>query len=191
MNQFTKEYDILFENPFLQIRNTPDGYTYAHEIRCEGQIGVLLPYRYKMDMSEVEYLARREVCPAHSREAELYSITGGKEPDLTLEATACRELLEEGGFTITEDELIPLGIVKPSKAMDTQVSLFAVDVTGKEQTVPQGDGSYFEQGSSVEWVGYTEGVSIEDPLFVTALTRLHTRQELFRSRNTRKDTEKR
>jgi 8-oxo-dGTP pyrophosphatase MutT (NUDIX family) len=178
LNQFEKEHDILFENPFLQLRNTPDGYTYVHEIRCEGQIVALLPFRCKMDKSGLEYLARREVCPAHGREPELYSITGGKEAELTLEATACRELLEEGGFTITRNELIPLGIVKPSKAMDTLASLFAVDVTGKEQTEPQGDGSYFEQGSSVEWVGYEEGVSIEDPLFITALTRLHTRQNL-------------
>ncbi|GAK56717.1 hypothetical protein U27_03680 [Candidatus Vecturithrix granuli] len=178
MNQFAQEYEILFENRFLQIRQTPDGYTFVHEIRCEGQIVVLLPFRYKMDMSGVEFLARREVCPAHSREAELYSITGGKEADLSLEATACRELLEESGLTAMQDELIPLGIVKPSKAMDTQVSLFAVDVTGKKQVAPQVDGSYFEQGSSVEWVSSEEGVSIEDPLLVTALTRLRTRQNL-------------
>ena len=178
MNQFEKEQEILFENQFLQIRKTPDGYTYMHEICCEGQIVALLPFRYKMDMSGVEYLARREICPAHSQEPELCSITSGKEAELNLEDSACLELQEEAGIWITRDELIPLGIVKPSKAMDTEASLFAVDVTGKQQTAPQGDGSYFERGSSVQWVGYEEGVSIEDPLFVTALARLHTRQNV-------------
>lgn len=138
----------------------------------------LLPYRYKMDKSGIEYLARREICPAHGQEPELCSITGGKEAELTLEDTACLELQEEAGIRISRDELIPLGIVKPSKATDTQVSLFAVDVTGKKQATPLGDGSYFEQGSSVEWVNYQEGVSIEDPLFVPALTRLQTLQSL-------------
>ena len=71
------------------------------------------------------------------------------------------------------EELIPLGITKPTKAADTRVFLFAVDVSGKTQSEPKTDGSYFEQGASVKWVDYEQAVEIEDPLLVTALVRLH------------------
>ena len=177
MSQSSSEvFEVLFDNGFLQIRKTSDGYTFMHESRCKGQIVSLLPYRKAPDSLQLEYLGRVEICPAHGPDFELCSITGGKDPHLSIEETVCRELLEETGFTAEKDELIPLGIVKPTKAADTIVSLFAVDVTGKEQTPPQGDGSYFEKGAGIKWVNYEEAVQIEDPLLVTALARFHAQR---------------
>jgi len=160
----------LFQNKFLAILDQ-DGYTYVHEVRCNGVIVVLLPYR--TDGAELRFLARLEICPAHGPEMERCSITGGLEPNKTVVETAQLELWEEAGYQVELAELIPLGHVRPSKAMDTTAYLFGVDVTGKTQTIlPTGDGSRFEVGSSVEWVDYEQGIQINDPLFVTALTRL-------------------
>ncbi len=198
--QQSEEYEILFDNTFLQIRKTADGYTFMHESRCEGQIVAVLPYRKKeaplrpfdpstssghdklrtpqaqVTASELEYLARLEVCPAHGREFELCSITGGKEADKSVEESAQLEISEEAGYAVSLEELISLGLVKPTKAADTRVFLFAVDVTGKEQQEAASDGTYFEQGSSVKWVDYDQAVKIEDPLIVTALVRFHAQR---------------
>ncbi len=146
-----------------------------HESRCEGTIVAVLPYRKQHSTSHLEYLARVEVCPAHSREFELCSITGGKEPELSVEATACLELAEEAGYHIEQNELLSLGIVQPSKASDTKAYLFAADISGKKQSQAGTDGSYFEQGASVKWVDYDQALTIEDPLLLSALARLHER----------------
>jgi len=81
-------------------------------------------------------------------------------------------LWEEAGYRVDVDDLIGLGQVRPSKSADTVVHLFAVDLTGKTQSTPQGDGSRFEANASVEWVDYDQGIQIADPLFVTSIARL-------------------
>jgi 8-oxo-dGTP pyrophosphatase MutT (NUDIX family) len=164
---------ILFQNRFLAVIER-DGYTFSREVRCQGIIVSILPFRVVAGASSWEFLARLEICPAHGPELEYCSITGGLDPELSVEATAIRELLEEAGYRAEAFELIPLGIVRPSKSADTTVYLFAVDVTGKASSTPRGDGSRFEMGASVEWVTYEWGVHIADPLFVTAMTRLQT-----------------
>ena len=160
----------MFQNRFLAVIER-DGYTFSREVRCQGIIVSLLPFRLTPDPQRVEFLARREVCPAHGPEQEYCSITGGLEPGSSVIETACQELQEEAGYRAEESEFIPLGIVRPSKSADTIVYLFAVDVTDKVQSTPSGDGTRFERGSSVEWVTYEQGILINDPLFVTAVTR--------------------
>ena len=161
----------LFRNQFLAIINR-QGYTFVREVRCDGIIVSLLPFRTDTTGHPTEFLARLEVCPAHGPALEQCSITGGLEPEQRVEEAAVQELWEEAGFRATENELISLGAVRPSKALDTAVYLFAVDVTGKKQMPPPGDGSHFEANASVEWVTFSQGINIADPLFVTSLSRL-------------------
>ena len=163
----------LFRNRFLAIIER-DGYTFTREVRCDGTIVALLPFRSVPGEPRLEFLARREVCPAHGPELEYCSITGGLEPGQSVTETACQELWEESGYRAAATELIELGMARPSKSADTTVHLFAVDMTGKASSTPIGDGSYFEMGASVEWVTYERGVHIADPLFVTAMARLRT-----------------
>jgi ADP-ribose pyrophosphatase YjhB (NUDIX family) len=169
----------LFRNQFLAIIDR-DGYTFLREVRCDGQIVSLLPFRIDMETGRMAFLARLEVCPAHGSEFEQCSITGGVDLGQTIEEAAVLELWEEAGYRAEVKELVSLGQVRPSKASDTVVHLFATDVGGKPQTPPPGDGSRFEVGASVEWVDYDRGVQITDPLFVTAMTRLiNTKREIF------------
>jgi hypothetical protein len=153
----------LFRNQFLAIIDR-DGYTFLREVRCDGQIVSLLPFRIDMETGRMAFLARLEVCPAHGSEFEQCSITGGVDLGQTIEEAAVLELWEEAGYRAEVKELVR----------------FATDVGGKPQTPPPGDGSRFEVGASVEWVDYDRGVQITDPLFVTAMTRLiNTKREIF------------
>ena len=159
----------LFQNQFLAVIER-DGYFFSREIRCDGVIVAILPYR--MNDNKLSFLARFEVCPAHGQEPELCSITGGLSRNSSVEETAQKELWEEAGYRVEVGEFIRLGQVKPSKSADTIAHLFAVDVSAKAQSTPAGYSSRFEADASVRWVDYDQGIGIEDPLFVTSLARL-------------------
>lgn len=165
---------ILFQNQFLAIIER-DGYTFSREVRCDGVIVSIVPFRVKGNA--LEFLARLEVCPAHGPDLQLCSITGGLNPNERAEETAQKELWEETGYQVKLDELIPVGQVRPSKSADTTAHLFAVDLTGKAHATPLGDGSRFEADASVQWVDFLQGLEIKDPLFITAMTRLLNKQE--------------
>ncbi len=83
---------FLFRNNYLAIIER-DGYTFSREVRCNGIIVSLLPFRSKDRATE--YLARLEICPAHSSEFQLCSITGGLESSKTIEETAKAELWDD------------------------------------------------------------------------------------------------
>jgi 8-oxo-dGTP pyrophosphatase MutT (NUDIX family) len=162
--------EVLYQNHYFSVHQR-DGYVFIHEVRCNGVIVALLPFRTSPN-TKIEYLARLEHCPAHGPEMERCSITGGLEPGKSVQETACLELWQEAGYQVDPEELISLGEARPTKSADTVVHLFAVDVTHKAQSPPPGDGSRYEAMASVEWVDYQEGLRINDPLFVTALARL-------------------
>lgn len=162
----------LFRNHFLAVIER-DGYAFVREVRCDGHIVSVLPYR---DSSKGrQYLARREICPAHAalnQQPELCSITGGVDSGNSPVETARLELMEEAGYTIDTANFVSLGIVKPSKAMDTVAHLFAINVSGVQRQRARGDGSRWERGATVQWISESEGLDIEDPLFVVAFARL-------------------
>jgi len=160
---------ILFQNKFLALVDR-NGYTFSREVRCDGVIVSILPYRHMAN--GLEFLARLEICPAHGPDLERCSITGGVQSGQMLEDTVVQELWEEAGYRATPGELVSLGQVRPSKSADTRVYLFAIDVGHKQQAPPQGDGTALEATASVEWVNYKQGIQIKDPLFVTMMTRL-------------------
>lgn len=162
-------YQSLYETKFLSLRER-EGYTYAHMSRAEGGLVALLPYRV-LDR-RTEYLARYEICPAHQLSPDTYAITGGIiDQEAPLQA-AQREIKEEAGYQVERADFLALGMVRPSKQLDTRAYLFAVDVTAREQRAITGDGSRWEQGASVRWLTYEEGLALVDPLFVTAMARL-------------------
>lgn len=163
--------ETLFQNQFLTVIDR-DGYTFVREVRCDGQIVALLPFRTSGEVDNVEFLARLEVCPAHGPELEQCSITGGVEPGQSVEEAALQELWEEAGYRAEANELVSLGQARPSKAADTVVYLFAIDVTGKSQAPLSMDASHFETNASVEWLDHEQGLQMTDPLFVTAIARL-------------------
>lgn len=164
--------ETLHENEWLSLRTVRapelgiNGYVFSHETRCRGQIVAVLPFTVGR-----RYLVRREVTPCWSLEPQLSAITGGYEGG-DIADDAVREVLEEAGYAITRDELIPLGESYASKSSDTVYSLFAVDVTGKEQGAATGDGSRLEAEGSTVWLDHAAVCAARDPQVALMVMRL-------------------
>lgn len=103
-------------------------------------------------------------------------ITGTVEyEDDSLLFTAIRELKEEGGIEMTEDEsekFIFLGTIYPLKDSDKIIPIFAVDVTGKDINKPQGDGSKKEELSKFAMTKVGDGLISDEALVLSAFLRL-------------------
>ncbi|MCC3687448.1 NUDIX domain-containing protein [Bacillus cereus] len=153
-------------------------YVYNKAEWCNSQGVAILPFRNVVvnnwGFTEREYLGRFEVCPAHSEEIELCSITGGmdKEGEAPV-VTAWRELIEEGGYKVPVENIIYLGTVRPSKASDTTTHLFAVDLgDGFEEVEAVGDGTIGEEGAYCDWITGKQLVDAKDPLLHAMVMRL-------------------
>ncbi|MBS1722447.1 MAG: NUDIX domain-containing protein [Armatimonadetes bacterium] len=166
------ETKTLFDNEWLSLKEMRDpdrgvnGYVFAHETRCKGQVVLVLPFR--PNAGGVEVLLRREVTPCWGMEPCLSGITGGVEDDDPAE-DAVRELSEEAGYTVERADLLYLGTVRGSKAMDTVYHLYAVNLDGKEQGEAKGDGSALDN-APVEW--HDTAANADDAVAVTAFARL-------------------
>jgi 8-oxo-dGTP pyrophosphatase MutT (NUDIX family) len=168
--------NTVFENKFLAIRER-EGYYFYHSTRTNGKLVVVVPYRKLGDT--VEYLARVEICPAHSLSPSIYSITGGVNAEETPLNAAKRELAEEAGYYVETEQLVMLGQLRPSKQSDTIAYLYSADLSGVDQQAIEGDGSHWENEATVKWVSFTEGLQVADTLFLSGL--LLTKDKLYGS----------
>jgi 8-oxo-dGTP pyrophosphatase MutT (NUDIX family) len=167
--------ETLHENEWLSLRvlREPDkgvnGYVYSHESRCGGRIVAILPYH---DTAEGrQYLLKSETTPCWSLNQVMSAITGGYEGD-NIEDDAVREMLEETGYAIVAEELIPLGGSYASKSSDTIYTLYSVDLTGRTAGVPLGDGSRLESESAAVWLPGQEITRVCDPQVSVMYVRL-------------------
>lgn len=169
--------ETLCENDWLSLRQivAPErgvgGYVYSHETRCRGRIVAILPYRDCEDGSR-EYLLKSEVTPCWGFDQVLSAITGGYEGG-DIADDAVREMLEETGYTITHDELIPLGESYASKSADTVYTLYSVNLTGREAGEAVGDGSRLESESAAAWATAERLADIRDPQVSVMFVRLN------------------
>jgi len=160
----------LFHNDWLSLMETDDGYVYSHETRCNGKIVAILVYEPGADEDIHRVLGRFENTPCHGDGIALTSITGGVEND-DVKGTAIMELKEEAGIIAKPEDLIDLGVVRPTKSTDTEVYLFAVRGDDKETVEAKGDGSKGEKGAYCKWVSPLEAVNCKDPLVPTMIFR--------------------
>ncbi len=166
------KYSKLGGDEWIELRRTDCGYTYMHETRCDGQLVAIMAFTKDNNYVD-KILGRFEWVPAHDDGTQLVSITGGVEDNDPVK-TALMELEEEAGIIAEEKDLIKLGEVKSSKAADTTVHLFGIDMTGKEDSMvePQGDGSDGEKGCYVDWVNTIDIINAKDPLLHALYMRL-------------------
>lgn len=166
---------ILWDNPWLQLRETPGGYVYSHENKSDGQGVAVLAYRRRDQ--DVYVAGRYEDCPCHRDGLQLTSLTGLMDkPGETPAACAARELSEEAGIDVRPEDLQPLGTVRPSKQADTVLHLFCVDVTDTPNDRPlsehvPGDGTAGEQGAYCRWVPVTDAYLSKSPVLATLAAR--------------------
>lgn len=189
-------YQVLHENAWVSLRVVRNpaagvsGYVYSHETRCRGRIVAVLPYRdvtgdqcgcgedaaihrrgCTSGLSWREYLVKSEMTPCWGFSQVLSAITGGYEGG-DIEDDAVRELLEETGYAITREELIPLGESFASKSADTVYSLFTADLTGREAGEAIGDGTRLEAESPAVWSDAMMLAAIRDPQVAVMYVRI-------------------
>lgn len=146
---------LLFENEWLTIKETNDGYVYVDNI--DGVI--ILPFKVLEDGGKL-YLLRKESHPLHGMNITVIAgRTDAEDGDLEYAwiETAKRELKEEAGIDVGDDtdRLVNLGIIHLGKDNRFPDIMVAVDVTGLEQLEPATDGTKSEKESFNFWV--TEG----------------------------------
>lgn len=162
------EDKILCDNEWLQLKEMkcPEhdihGYVYSHEVRCNGYIVSVLPFRTTNE--RFEFLLRKEVTPCwHPTIQMISSITGGYEPEKRLDGTAVDELREEGGYTVTKRDMIYLGWSFGTKSTDTVYHMFTANLTDKERGEATGDGSAMEEKAECFWGTYKDIQQAVDP----------------------------
>lgn len=134
----------------------------------DGKAVSVLPFSV-IPSGEKLYLLRCEVADV----PVAGTIKGGcdKEGEEAIE-TAVRELEEEAGFIADAIDMIPLGTARSSKLNTTIMHLFAVDVTGREQFEPEGDGTLNEANAYCMWVDEQTAIESLDPMIHSTMLRL-------------------
>lgn len=158
----------LYRNEWLSLQETMDGYVYTHEEKSDGQGVAVLAFRPR----PLRVVGRYENCPCHFDGMALTSLTGQLDQGETPVQTAVRELFEEAGITVGPDEMKSLGTVRPSKASDTVMHLFAVDIGDRDIGRAPGDGTKGEEGAYCKWVGHEEAIMSKSPVLATMVARL-------------------
>jgi len=177
-------FKTLYQNKWLELRETSTGYVYVYSPWDGGRGAAILVY--KEDTSAITspdednphrlYLARYEVCPAHGDEYEITSIAGGmdKAGEHSYQC-AVRELEEEGGIKLSPDADVKyLGHVRSSKTSANYMYLYSVRLTDTNHTVVEilGDGTPTEEGAYCKWLTEQEYIDqCNDPIVCTMLLR--------------------
>lgn len=176
--------ETLFENKWVTVLEKETekngNYTYTHKPWCNGVAVAILPYKQK-SVDDISILGRFEICPAHSDDTELCSITGGfdNKEIFTIYECVLNELMEEGGYKAEVEHLINLGTVRPSKSSDTLMYLFAINIDqeGIEECEATTDGTVGEIGAYCKWVDIEDAIECKDPLVSTMIIRMLTKAD--------------
>ena len=170
MSKVTKIFTNKWLSVFKKTMDNGGEYVYSHADWCNSEGVAVLPFREgKYDR---EFLGRYEICPAHSNDVELCSITGGMDKDGESPVfTARRELIEEGGYEAPVEDFIYLGTVRPSKASDNTTHLFAVNLENAKEVEAVGDGTLGEEGAYCGWIDIRQLTYSKDPLLSVMLLR--------------------
>ena len=156
--------------------------TYFDVVDIEGQIGVcsktmtiaVLPYTTDEHgmVAEIGLLSEPNYFRPELLSDTLITGTVDYEDDSLLLA-AMRELMEEGGFNVEDqDRWLFLGTLYIYKDSDKMIPVFAVNVTDIKQEEAEGDGSEKEKNAKLNMVDVREGIACDESLVLSAFLRL-------------------
>jgi ADP-ribose pyrophosphatase YjhB (NUDIX family)/2'-5' RNA ligase len=140
----------MFASKWHTIKSDENGYQYT-----EGIKGIaVLPYRKNGEITQ--FLIRDENNPMVENNELVTVITGRIDEGETLAQSCVRELKEEGGYVIQENQLENLGRIYIGKSSPIPDELYTVDLTGLEEGEITTDGTHYEANSSNRWVDESE-----------------------------------
>ena len=153
--------EVLYDGKWVQLKLLDGWYEYLHN---KGD-GVLV---LAVDKLQGRFLCRYENCPVHGDPHSLdpTSLTGTVEEGDTPVETSVKEMLEESGYVIKEEELKYQGIAYSSKASDNILHLFYIEMNGEADDdihEGEGDGSKGENGSYCRWLPIDQIANLTSP----------------------------
>jgi 8-oxo-dGTP pyrophosphatase MutT (NUDIX family) len=169
MSESAEADKTLYKGDWLSVKQTPGGYDYMHQEKSNGGAVAVLAYKLR----PARIVGRYEECPPHRDGLALCAITGMMDHDGEDPATtAARELQEEAGIVAGPDELNYLGAVRTSKASDTTMHLFSIDI-GENRDIGKsvGDGTRGEANAYCEWITVEDALKCKDPLVAAMMAR--------------------
>lgn len=146
--------ETIFETPWIKVKRTPRGFDYLER---KGKDSVAIALCRTNQHGETEVLVRYQPLCVHNaaldEQQRLYPclVTGGLEEGENAYDCAIREIKEETGYEVTEDNLGYLTTYIAGTQTNESVYLYFADVNGLEPTEATQDGSYFESISHNEW----------------------------------------
>lgn len=172
-----KKIKALYENYWLSLYQTPKGFVYAQRKGINSTAS--LCYRLNQD-HQYEFLVRLQPLPVihqypEQKENTLYPccITGSIEPNETPLQNCLKEVYEESGYLINQEQIKYVTSASASTQMNEIVFHYLVDLTNiKKENEPQNDGSYFESVSQNKWISENTLIKIlnnEQGLFLSCL----------------------
>jgi 8-oxo-dGTP pyrophosphatase MutT (NUDIX family) len=162
--------ETLWDNDWFSVieKTDKDGASMTG-LKPKGGNVVVLPYIIE-DGEVIKIGVHHEVNPLWGDGTHSTAITGGIEDGESDLESAKRELEEESGYTVDEDDKwISLGSVKPSKLLDLDQPCFAVDVTGLEIGEAKKDGTINEELSNFEMMPIDEILSNTNDTYLPTL----------------------
>lgn len=160
---------ILYSTKYLDLKEiSNENYKYFYiEQRPSSKAISILPY-IPVSGGDYKFVIRDNIIPPWNTEiSHITSITGTCEINETPLQTAQRELLEEGGLDLPEENIIGLDWLWVSKAENTKMFFFAVEVNDVKDLEPEGDGTYLENIANIKKVTKKTLLDSKDPtLFI-------------------------
>lgn len=149
-----------------------DPYIYKHVEASKGKVASILPYRFFKN--KLQFLVVEEMRPAWDLEKlekkYLCSITGCIEGNDHLIETAQKELKEETGYSVNINDIEFLGNSFATKASDTLMFLYTVNLTGLNSGEKSGDGSQMENDAKPIWI--EDITDVRDPIVAQIYVRI-------------------
>lgn len=169
----------LYRANFIHVVKLNGWFEAVEHANCKNNISVaVLPYRLRK--TGIEFLSRFELNPAHLQSDFIHCadtphqvsiITGACETGNSL-YHAKHELLEEGGYDISESRFKYVGHVAPAKSSCTTMHLYVVRIISSDRRcLYAGDGTQNEKREFSEWVTRDVMIAAKDPYIHTIILR--------------------
>lgn len=158
-------------NPFEIVEK--DG---IYAIKALDSCVIVLPYTLDQDGSIDSVGMVKERNPHQQTGFYIGPVMGTLEKDdRSIIHRAKKELTEETGYNVEElEKWVFLGEMVISKTMPDPIYFYAVDITGKDSSSPQGDGSPQEEGIEFMKVPLSELAKTKDVILNACFFKLFT-----------------